>query len=480
MRKLTNSKPTQLNYVFGNPPTKIPLNLYEAERYENAVIVQQLIGNLVVYSNKGRYEPSVAKSWERQADGTWNFELHSHFKCENGEIITASGFKKSIETSIRYLSRESEVTIFSKLKGYKAFVSGKSSEIEGIKASNDKLGFEFESPVRSGLIQVLSFAPFGYICSENRKENGEWKDDSVFISSGPYKITEHNPGVSHTIKRRSGWPVWNKDAPEIVHFTYSLVGLNEENQATVYDSFLVPKEIPSYLKRYKLVPEYLSPIVLRPSALNRFFANKDNRVSLRNALQLEKKSLPEEFDNHSKAEYFYQTQPPKNLSASNISTVKAPEHPLIIQGNEPKPGERKYVPWTLLKQALKNLNWQFEFDNKPPSFAALNTKSADIQLQAWSVGGGAEAWVIDSIFYSDLGPHFPDPSGEIKSALKRYDEGVLSDQDFVDSFNQSVFEDAAILPVSHFGVMMYFSDHIDLTTISPLICIMRFNQIGLD
>lgn len=468
-----------LNYVFGNPASKIPLNLYEAERYENAVIIQQLVGNLVVYSNKGRYEPVVAESWEMEDERVWRFDLKPGFLCEDGEHITARGLKKSIELSIKYLAKESPVTILSKLKGYSEFVSQTADDVSGISTDGNAIRFSFLSPVRSGLVEVLSFAPFGYICTDNRNLDGTWRDENKFISSGPYQVTEHIPGIRHTIKRRPDWPIWSATAPQSVRFTYAFENLENLELPTVLDSFTVPKEVPQGLKRYKLVPEYLNPIIMYPNSTGEFFASIENRRALKNAIEMARLSLPSEFDNHSKSEFFYATQSPKVLSLPKMS-VKPPSYDLVIQGKEPKPGERKFIAWNILSKALDQLQWSFRFDNTVKSFADLNKDKSDIQLRAWSVGGGAEAWITDSIFYSELGPMYPDPSKGILKILKSHEAGLMTDQHFADEFNQIVHDDAAIVAISHFGVLMYFSKHINLQSVSPLISVMRFNMLELE
>src|SRR5688572_28555930 len=65
-----------LRYILWKPRAPITLNLFEAERYEAAVVVQPLIGNLVYYSNFGRYQPRLAQKWERVGPNVWSFELH--------------------------------------------------------------------------------------------------------------------------------------------------------------------------------------------------------------------------------------------------------------------------------------------------------------------------------------------------------------------------------------------------------------------
>ncbi len=182
----------------------ITMDAFETEIYEAAIVVQPLVGTLVYYSNHGRYEPRLAKSWNKIDEYTWKFELVPGAKCENGEAITPVSFKRSIERSIKRLSSY-PIPILSTLVGYRKFLDG-SKTIDGITSTTSTISFKFGTSVRSGLIQVLSFTPFGYICDENLNPNGTWKDKTKFISSGPYKVKEVQIGERYVIEKNPLWP----------------------------------------------------------------------------------------------------------------------------------------------------------------------------------------------------------------------------------------------------------------------------------
>ena len=106
---------TTLYYFTLNPRQDITLDLFEAEKYESAIIVQQLVGNLIYYSNFGRYEPRIAESWFREDDRTWVFNLGPDFRCEDGEIIDAISFKESLERTLHIYSKMGDVPVLSPL-----------------------------------------------------------------------------------------------------------------------------------------------------------------------------------------------------------------------------------------------------------------------------------------------------------------------------------------------------------------------------
>ena len=206
----------------------ITLDLFEAEKYREAVIIQQLIGNLVYYSNHGQYEPRLAESWSRTNDKTWEFKLKQGFKCENGELINPESFKHSLERNIKSLGLKSNLPVFDKLIGYESFLSGEQN-LEGISTNDQSIIFKFIQPIRSGIVQILSFAPFGYISKENLNPDGSWKDNKKFISSGAYKVKELTIGSKYVLEKRTDWTLDLEKSPKIVQIIHELPSENSEN-----------------------------------------------------------------------------------------------------------------------------------------------------------------------------------------------------------------------------------------------------------
>jgi MarR-like DNA-binding transcriptional regulator SgrR of sgrS sRNA len=91
-----------LEYVILDPRDPITLDLYEAERYEPAVVVQSLIGNLVYFSNHGRYEPRLAKQWQRVKPDLWQFELAVGVRTHSQYLVTCAAIKNSFKPAVIY------------------------------------------------------------------------------------------------------------------------------------------------------------------------------------------------------------------------------------------------------------------------------------------------------------------------------------------------------------------------------------------
>jgi hypothetical protein len=481
MKKGTQS----LNYFLLNKQrtvAPITLDLFEAERYDAAVIVQQLIGNLVYYSNQGRYEPRIAESWRRLSPRNWIFNLKDNFKCENGEVINALNFKKSLEKSIFTLGKKGNLPVFSKLVGFQKFLSNFEIGLEGINVHNNSLTFNFEEPVRSGLIQLLSFAPFGYICSENLKPDGTWKDNQKFISSGAYKVKEAIIGKKYVIEKREEWPIKKENSPKLIHLSHDLADTENPNLPAIIDSFTNVELIPEGYEHFPLVPEYLN-VILLGNLKKGFFSDRNNRLALREAIDINRSLSPQKWQNHIQTKTFYPTANDNNSNSDSKSTkltsfVQADD--LIIEGKPPQINTARWLSWQILEGALKSLNLKYKFANNESSWAEMGNQSYDIRIRAPSVGGGIEAWGLDVVFCSPIGSRLPDPSGGVCKLISDYENDIIDEKVLSDQFLKIIDIDSAVIPISRFGMQWYVSGGFKKDSLSPLISVIRFDDLEMD
>jgi hypothetical protein len=140
----------------------------------------------------------------------------------------------------------------------------------------------------------------------------------------------------------------------------------------------------------------------------------------------------------------------------------------------------KYAAFKILTTALDSLHWKYKINNNEYSWKEYSSQNYDFRIGGTSVGSGVEAWGVDMIFFSPVGPNLPDPSGRVKKMLSEYENDKLTDEDLTNQFLSIVEEDAAILPISHFGIQWYISSGINTKSISPLINIIRFDQVELE
>ncbi|MBX3022685.1 MAG: hypothetical protein KF799_13515 [Bdellovibrionales bacterium] len=468
----------KLNYVINKPRADITLNLFEAERYEPAIIIQSLIGNLVYHSNHGRYEPRLVKKWQRIQPNIWQFELLPGLVAENGEAITAQSFKASIERSLRFLSRSGPFPVFMNLRGYSEFVKGDSKAL-GLRAEGDLLTFEFDQPVRDGLLQVLSFAPFGYISADNLNADGSWKDNSKFISSGPYRVSEIKIGERYVLNRRLNWAgEFIKGAPETLEFTHTIPQSVGDMDLWIIDAFTSSVAVPAPLDRYPLVPEYINPILLG-NLKKGYFANRNVRVKLKALIAKHREQLPPSWGAHTRSEHFYPNQADSTSVPSELTAgaFPKPKDALLIEGKEPSGETPSAYAWQVLKAALNEAGLSYKFANNETNMKHLSDQSYDIRLRGASAGGGAEAWGLKILFCSELGPKLPDPSGQVCHWIESYEAERVSEQDFSKGFLKAVEEDASIIPISHYGIQLYLSPRIVRESLNPTLSIMRFDRL---
>jgi hypothetical protein len=468
-----------LNYhlIVRNPKSAhIILDIFDAERYSSAVVVQQLVGNLVYFSNQGRYEPRIAESWQQVEPTKWIFNLHTHFKCENGEEINPLNFKKSLERLILSLSAKSRLPVFSKLKGYDSFLKDKNS-ITGLVANGNKLEFHFNEPTKTGLLEMLSYAPFGYICKDNFNEKNEWKDPSKFISSGPYRVKDITIGSKYVLEKRQDWPFLNSKSPQQITITTNLDSF--ENGPTIVDSFSILENIPKSLKPYSLVPEYLNTIALG-NFNSGYFKEFAPRKLLQATIEKSRHILPNEWSTHRQSSSFFPSQQKTNNNFSHELNFTPPKSPLIIGGSEPIIESAKWFSWQILKKALDELKWPYRFSESISNWSESVNSNYDIRLLGPSVGAGFEVWSINVNFCATIGMNLPDPTGRICNMLESYEDNKITDDQAQDMFFKIIEEDVAILPISHYGLQWYVSKEIDRNSISPLINVIRFDNLNIE
>lgn len=472
----------ELTYVIYKPRSEINLDLFEAERYEAAIVVQPLIGNLVYYSNYGRYEPRIAARWERENAKTWSFYLRDGLSCENGEIITAKSFKESLERSILAVSHKGEPPIFNRLKGYQSFLESK-GELEGLTAEGNKLSFTFDRPIRSGLVEVLSFAPFGFICKDNLNPDGTWKDKTRFISSGPYKVSSIKIGKEYVLESREEWKhLANPNSPDKVRVVHEIPENATEQDPLIIDCLFPVENKPSFMKQFSLVPEYLNAILLG-NLEKGVFSDLHSRRLFRAEVEKFRDEMPSQFGIYSRANAFFSGGRPMKSSdelRSAKKTWRPPTQELVIEGKEPTEHTFKYESWLVLKKALESLDIKYRFADNDAIWKDVRSGAFDLRLRGTSIGGGVEAWSLDVLFCSLIGPNYPDPTGQICDLIGKYENDQLDDRGLEKTFLEIIDQDAAVVPISHFGIQLYLSPAINRESLNPTLNVMRFDQLVIN
>lgn len=485
------SNTSTLNYVILKPRTPINMKLIESEKYESAIVVQQLIGTLTYFSNKGRYEPRLAQSWTFDENRTWTFRLRPGLKCENGEPITPQSFKRSLERSLFIYSKIGGVPILNFLDGYDEFLlANKDIEkiddiypIQGIAANETDLVFTFQKKIRSGLLQILSFSPLGYLCNGNFDSFGSWSDPEKLISSGPYRLASIDIGKQYVIERNPFWYEFAENSPHRVVITHEIP---EHKDPLIVDAFTNEIKIEK-LNNFKLVPEYFNSVLLGNFGEG-IFRDKDVRKQFAKEFsRIRDSTLPPSFGIHTRANSFYPSQGDVIGDPANGDELKDGEKvrsflqgkKVIIEGEIPPENNFRWSSWKVLEQTLRSFGMTYEFSNNPADFENTTSFKYDVRIRGSSIGGGVEPWGLFVIFCSSMGIRYPDPSATICPMVENYENGELSLEQLVNQFLGTVGQEYAILPVSHYGVQLFVSDHIDTDSLSPLMSTIRFDQLRL-
>lgn len=468
-------------FITRNGTARLSLDIFEAEMYPAAVAFQQLVGNLVFFSNHGRYEPRLAESWSHEDPSVWTFRLRNGFTCENGEKITPASFRNSLLRSIKTQHSRGGTMVFKHLKGYEAFTRD-GQDLSGIEATPDSLRFVFDIPIKEGVLEILSFSPFGYICSDNFVREGEiekQKSSTEFLSSGPYEVKEiHERKI--ILSRRDQWlPLVDADSPQTVIISYDLDHSKSESENLIVDAWLrKPTELSPELSEFKLVPEWTTAIVFG-NLEKGFFANVQNRRAFRNLLR--KTGHPEAEDLWTKAKTFYPSQEPLQTAQeepAELSTTEK-ERKVLIRGVRWSAPGRNVTSRTVIEEVLGKLGIQFAYSGQMHEEDSARGQEADIRVFTNSIGGEVKPWTIDALFCSGLTEAFPDSSGKICAAIDEYNKGNLTEDEVNAAFIQAIEEDAVILPFSHFGVHLFLSASIDRNSLSPLVGVIRFDQLRI-
>ncbi|MGZ3775669.1 MAG: ABC transporter substrate-binding protein [Pseudobdellovibrionaceae bacterium] len=472
------SKMKTLNLVTPDLITAISLSIFDSEVFHNSLIVQALVGNLVIATNQGRIEPSLAESWSVSESKIWTFKLKENLFCENNEPITANNFKKSLERSLKWQAKGKFVPVFESLKGFEEFRKG-SKHISGIKVNGNYLILEFEKPFRTGLLEYLSMAPFGYISESNFNSDGTWANKNKFISSGPYKLAQISSSMDITLEKNTKWHGHILNSPDIVHLTNNVQTIDYNSNLlliTPGDDLL---KVPSNLTQMKRVPENLTPIVLIPKA-NGFFENRTVRQYFKRKLmeELQMMNLPAGQILKSSSLYPHQSTHSGNASFTD-SKVEKPLKPLIFRGNPLKQKNPvKVFVGTLLINTLKKLEWPYEIDETPAkTYEDFFSPRLDINKTGSEIGGGLESWIVQMLFCSAIGPRYPDPTGRICALTDDYEAGKIEMPEFSKRFNEYIAEDSCVIPILHSGRIWYVSQSVSIDNISPVVSIPRYEEL---
>lgn len=466
-------------YDAENAPT-LSLAPANSDQVDNQTVLNSLVATLVKYGVSGKVEPYLAEKWLVSDDSkTWQFFIKEGFTCESGVRIDAELFKDGLVQNFRRNLEKSDKTEFHLLKGWDKFMRSQSDSIEGIKVVDKTLVFEFEN-VPSGLLNFLRMPYFGLWCSENF-QNGSFRSDSHFSSSGPYRVERI---VSHSrilLSMRADQPSYNPEAPQSIEIGYGVFDEMAANSIPTIGKVIVDGLTPD-LDNFDIIdgpPLIFQGVVLHPKSS--FFESKTNRkVFARRLLDFQKNNG---MKSYSKGFYLSSDFDKSVVSNWPAEFERTKDKLKIALQYLPSTQETQKMWENLFAYIFEGISYELVFpDMKNPNWVKSILNNDDYALRTASVYAGARPGVsvVKMMFCSHLGISFPDPSSRICALVQKYSqEDKDADGAFDSEFNKILVEDAVVFPLFHARDRWYISNEIDIRTMPTSIIHPLFEKIRL-
>jgi peptide/nickel transport system substrate-binding protein len=181
-----------------------------ATGYSNEVIaLHNIYETLTRYdSATQQVEPLLAESWEASADGlTWTFNLRDGVTFHTGRALTAEAAKAAIERTTEL--GEGAAYIWSAVKK--------------IQAPDDRtLVFRLSFPSPIDLVSSGTYAAYIYDTeAAGGADLGEWFAEGNDAGTGPYTVTEFNPGEEIELRMEAYPDYWGGwDGPHYERYVF--------------------------------------------------------------------------------------------------------------------------------------------------------------------------------------------------------------------------------------------------------------------
>ena len=154
-------------------------------------IINNVVEPLVHLQADGSVLPLLLKNLPTvSSDGLiYAFELKSEVKFHNGDILTSSDVKFTIERCLDPLTKAVNTHAYMPIKGALDFALGQAQEVIGVKIIDDtKFEIELEEPFASFIIYLGT--EWGVIYPESAcREAGQKWGAEVLVGTGPYVMT---------------------------------------------------------------------------------------------------------------------------------------------------------------------------------------------------------------------------------------------------------------------------------------------------
>ena len=184
----------------------------------SVTLIQQIFDGLVQFDQNLNVIPALATNWQVSTDGlVYTFNLRQDARFHNGRLVTAGAFVYSFIRILDPAERASALSFFEKIKGASAYRSGKSSEVEGLKALNaSTLEITLEEPF-APFLPVLAMKSSKVVPQE---EVERWGKDFGHhpVGTGPFRLESWE---GNQIKLAAN-PDYYEGRPHLEHAVYTI------------------------------------------------------------------------------------------------------------------------------------------------------------------------------------------------------------------------------------------------------------------
>ena len=203
----------------GADPTTLDPHLTGDVR--SALIIVEVFGGLVTLDRNLEVAPDLAKDWEVSNDGrTYTFHLREDAKFQDGRPVTAQDVKWSIERVADPKTESPVVDVFlGDIVGFVDKFEGRATDVEGVRViDDDTVSITIDAP-KAYFLSKLTY-PSAFVLDRNNVEGDpNWFEEPN--GTGPFKLTEYEPGVVLRLTRNE---LYHLGPPKLKEVEFILSG----------------------------------------------------------------------------------------------------------------------------------------------------------------------------------------------------------------------------------------------------------------
>ena len=184
-----------------------------------------LMEGLTRKGKNGTFEPGLAKSWDKSADGLkWTFHLRDNLKWSNGDPITAQDFKNGWLRALKPETASEYAYMLYPIKNAEKYnkKEGTAEEV-GIKVIDDKtLEVELGTPVPyfDSLVAFKTYMPLNQKFFDETKDS-YFTESEKTISSGAYTMESWTHGSEIVFKKNPNY--WDAPNVKVENIVYKII-----------------------------------------------------------------------------------------------------------------------------------------------------------------------------------------------------------------------------------------------------------------